>query len=165
MCIATRLGQIQKGKKCFQQNCSVNHHGHISPWTELYPSRGAKNASPEQTTVVFWWFLYHLHDLKTQHGINQTNKKSWSKPPHAIPLHAWIAYKTMLNLSLCMHELPMAGQSNHPEKLQQQTSLAKLYCLTNLDFPEVRRFPFLSYILLWGRVFGRYSLARYTLED
>ena len=30
--------------------------------------------------------------------------------------------------------------------------LAKLSELTNLDFPVIRRFPFLSYLLGWGRV-------------
>ena len=30
--------------------------------------------------------------------------------------------------------------------------LAKLLYFTNLDFPEIRGFPFLSYLLGWGRV-------------
>ena len=39
--------------------------------------------------------------------------------------------------------------------------LAKLYYFTNLDFPEIRGFPFLSYLLgFFGRVFGRYNLTR-----
>ena len=43
------------------------------------------------------------------------------------------------------------------QELQQ--NLAKLYYFTNLDFPEIRGFPFLGY-LLGEAVWARYNLTK-----
>ena len=46
----------------------------------------------------------------------------------------------------------MEAQSTEAQTTNLLLALAKLLYFTNLDFPEIRGFPFLSYFLRWGRL-------------
>ena len=129
------------------------------------------------------WWACGQSLIQTNH-CNCTHYQKWvlyctcwlEMPSSNLPEHSWATEQTIMDLRptrLCpytcyavtsvtsCHELEIPTPIYHIiSYIYISSQIIILQYFTNLDFPEIRGFPFLSYLLGWGRVRSQYMRVR-----
>ena len=105
---------------------------------------------------VFVFFLGDVFTRKKNHPVPRLKKRTKNglhNQRRGLEIPSF--WKRWGASSFILH-FPLLDSGVHPPKTNMNTSsLTKLYYFTNLDFSEIRGFPFLRYLLGWGRVRSR----------
>lgn len=104
--------------------------------------------------LLKWWFQIRRHKSQN-HCVRSCSQNIGSRRSYTIYFKRCFFSYFWYQAMLIQSDKNMSSPNPHPS-----VCLAKLYDFTNLDFPKVRGFPCLNYLLGEKLVWSRYSLTR-----